>query len=74
MSSFPTPTSAPSIAASTPALSASQPSVARVSTDPLAVAVRLAIASLLPGGAALRSLESASIVPSVGLNVPESVQ
>jgi hypothetical protein len=53
---------------------AAQPGAARDSADPLAVAVRLAIASLLPGGEALRSLENASIVPSAGLNVPDSVQ
>jgi hypothetical protein len=55
-------------------LARSQPGVARGPADPLAIAVRQAIASLLPGGEALRSLESASIVPHVGRIVPESVQ
>ena len=51
-----------------------KPGVARVPADPLAIAVRHAIASLLPGGEALRSLESASTVPHSGRIVPESVQ
>jgi hypothetical protein len=74
MSSHRATASAPESAAYDLATTASRPGVARVSADPLADAVRLAIASLLPGGEALRSLESASIVPSAGLNVPDSVQ
>jgi hypothetical protein len=70
------PANASTRSSSTPdlAIAAAQPGVARVSADPLAHAVRLAIASLIPGGAALRSLEGSPIVPSVGLNVPDPVQ
>ena len=47
-----------------------EPIPARLAADPLAEALRVALASLVLGSANQRTIENGPIVPSVGLNVP----